>query len=79
MSHSSAVWIGLNDLAEEGTFRWASNNQLLGSWNDWMPDKPNNIGGNEHCTLLYHEEPDQKWNDVPCGIPIEEPKTLCEE
>ena len=49
---SSGFWLGINDIENEGVFKYASNNQsLLGEWEGrlpWAPNQPNG-GEKENC------------------------------
>ena len=54
------LWIGINDIVEEGTFVYGSNGELV-TWTNWGPGEPNN-GGNGDCVRLKQEE----WWDLNC-------------
>ncbi|XP_046542998.1 C-type lectin lectoxin-Lio2-like [Haliotis rubra] len=58
------VWIGADDLWEEGVFRWAATNQEL-NFTDWKAGEPNNIHNNENCVEIEYYLQDQ-WNDDMC-------------
>ena len=70
------VWIGLNDLAQEGLFQWTSGDPL--TTGHWSPGEPNNANGNEHFVALFYRGHDAQglWNDWPdvssdpIGIPF---------
>ncbi|KXJ18087.1 Aggrecan core protein [Exaiptasia diaphana] len=56
-------WIGLNDLAEEGTFVWFDGTKS--KYTNWGREEPNNgLGGNEHCTIKLQRN---GWNDIKCS------------
>lgn len=57
-------YIGLNDIAVEGTFVW-DNGELTGFFN-WSATEPNNLG-NEDCVQIYYTT--GLWNDIPCANP----------
>eukprot|EP01084_Bolivina_argentea_P014240 26609_1 len=83
-----SFWIGLNDLTDEGVWKWVSGtscNYAPGGLckNDfhWDINEPNNLPG-EHCghfhaavTSVY-----KAWNDLNCEIPLrficDNPKNL---
>src|SRR5436190_3555647 len=46
------LWIGLNDVAAEGDFRWSSGETATNTF--WAPGEPNNAGGNESYVALYY-------------------------
>jgi hypothetical protein len=54
-------WIGLDDRAEEGKFRWRGGNA---SFADWDRGEPDNAGCNQDCTVLDTE--DGRWHDTHC-------------
>jgi hypothetical protein len=48
-----AAWIGLNDQAEEGMYRWASDDALVGEMPGfYWGGEPNDWGGAEDCMIL---------------------------
>lgn len=58
------VWIGLNDLAHEGTFKWAGDVRLNSSkYLNWYAGEPNNANDAEDCCNL---NPDGSFNDFFC-------------
>ena len=64
-SIQSGVWIGIDDLGIEGDFAYASDGESIGFTN-WMPDNPDNAGGNENC-VIYGKHNGFVWNDVKCS------------
>lgn len=57
------LWIGFNDVANEGTFRWSSGETP--SFTFWAPGEPNNALGGEDFVTMYqpgHTYPG-RWND----------------
>ena len=66
-------WIGLNDIAVEGTFVWDDGTPL--GYTNWHPGEPNNLGSlGEDCTQ-FNRWGDQTWNDEPCSRSF---KFICE-
>jgi hypothetical protein len=61
---SGSWWIGANDQAVEGTFRWPDGTPL--TYTNWNPGEPNDWGGAEDCGELYTAA--QQWNDNNCGV-----------
>jgi hypothetical protein len=58
------VWIAGTDLGTEGRFYWATTNQPVGPYDNYIPSTyPNNYGKNEHCLHYWHNK---KWNDFHC-------------
>lgn len=83
------VWIGLNDRAQEGKFRWSNGDGP--TFTRWYPGEPNNDLGNEDAVVLFNFTSGQfRWNDAegnalygdfPCSaiaefVPLPEPTTV---
>ncbi|CAH1265253.1 COLEC11 [Branchiostoma lanceolatum] len=62
-----SVWIGLNDIEEEGTFVW-EDGEDLGSFSDWSPGEPNNgpASGPADCVRIKGGTGTNLWGDYPC-------------
>jgi hypothetical protein len=52
-------WIGLNDVALEGSFVWASGEPVV--YTNWNGGEPSNSGGNEHYVEMFGSN--GLWND----------------
>jgi C-type mannose receptor len=57
-----AIWIGYNDIAREGTWRWISGARF--DFDGWKSGEPNDFRGEEDCAEWYPE--DGLMNDLPC-------------
>ncbi len=63
-----ALWIGFNDLAQEGIFAWASG--APAGFTNWNPTEPNNSGAGESFahmiakTTLLPADTAGRWNDL---------------
>jgi len=64
---SFAIWIGLNDMDNEGQFKW-SDGQELGKYTKWAKGEPNDHGNDEDCVVL--EIKLDGWNDRNCNEPL---------
>jgi hypothetical protein len=66
--NSAPLWVGLTDVAEEGTFRCTDTGAIAAGapTHTWKPGgvEPNNFGGTEHCVLRYHDG----LRDVNCNM-----------
>ena len=52
-------WIGFNDAAVEGTFRWT--NSVAAAYTNWSAGQPSNGGGNEDYSEVLATG---SWNDA---------------
>ncbi|XP_055998492.1 lectin BRA-3-like [Ostrea edulis] len=67
-SGSTAYYIGVNDIVNEGEFVWISSGQNA-TYLNWGPDQPNNRWGNENCVVIRYDPGqgfDMTWSDDPC-------------
>jgi hypothetical protein len=70
------LWIGLNDIAVEGQFRWTSGEPV--TYTNFEGGEPNDAGGNEDFVAMYYpgyHSPGvwNDWNDRtgdPIGVPF---------
>nr|XP_022342030.1 macrophage mannose receptor 1-like [Crassostrea virginica] len=62
--HNTMYYTGLNDIAQEGTYRWADGSLYNISVVNWNQE-PNAWGGNEDCAAIL---PDYTWNDEDCTL-----------
>lgn len=62
-------WIGLDDRAEEGKFRWRGG---ASAFTDWDRGEPDNAGCNQDCAVL--DTDDGRWRDTHC---LEHHPVLC--
>lgn len=67
-AHNSAgihVWLGINDIANEGEF--VDNDGLPISFSNWNTGVPDNTNGDEHAVAMSITDVpsvDLKWNDI---------------
>ena len=45
------IWIGLNDIDEEGVWKW-SDGTSLPNYTNWGANEPNNHQDSQHCVLV---------------------------
>merc|ERR1712215_338747 len=63
-------WIGLEDFAHEGTWRWAESHQKA-SWTNWNTGEPNSHSGDEDCVTMSSQPGREcRWLDTPCYYSI---------
>ncbi len=62
LNENETIWLGLNDIAEEGAWRWVSGSTYTSAF--WASYEPNNSGGNEDCAEMHSNG---YWNDVDCN------------
>ena len=71
-----AFWIGVDDLAEEGVFKYESDESPV-TYTDWQPGMPDNYDNNEHCVQIYnYGNPEYHWNDQDCSAVL---PSVCEK
>ena len=63
-------WIGLSDLAKEGSFEWLGGGIFRKGYTNWRPGEPNG-GTRENCVefipgMKYGISWKKKWNDKVC-------------
>ncbi len=56
------MWLGMNDLQNEGTFVLNSSNEPV-NYTNWKPTEPNG-GVTENCLSFWDQGPN--WNDLWC-------------
>jgi len=56
------LWIGLNDLAVEGTYEWIDGSPL--GYLNWNAGEPNNGAGGEDYTCMVKDSATGAWNDL---------------
>ena len=57
------IWIGLNDINNEGIFKWADSSNIT-NYTNWNSGEPNNYNDNEDCVEMNGYG---YWNDYPCS------------
>ena len=67
------IWLGLNDIAKEGSFVWDSTQQPP-SFTDWEKREPNNQRNNEDC-VMHMFKSGEEWNDATCTL---EMRSICQ-
>ena len=83
----NGVWIGINDISEEGNFTYESNGNSI-EYTNWFGRQPNNSGRNgSDCVslrvsrtvresgLTIRAKNEFRWNDRPC---LEHKSFICE-
>jgi hypothetical protein len=62
--NSSDCFIGINDVATEGTFLWSNGEKP--TYLNWRSGEPNNSGGTEDFGIMSPST--GQWNDIPPGF-----------
>ncbi|XP_056003525.1 collectin-11-like [Ostrea edulis] len=64
--YSCAIWIGGNDLKQEGHFVWSHNNNTIPLTNGlWLTGRPNDFKKEQDCLAITHSS--GLWNDLSCS------------
>jgi len=75
----NTFWVGLNDIASEGTWVWESGDDCGGNCDDldwWNTNEPNDAGSGEDCAHIWISAAGSSLllNDLPCsyssGLPF---------
>ena len=64
------IWLGLNDRATEGTWKWSDGTHIDESkfvYTHWSDNEPNDHSTGEDCVELLPSASDFKWNDKKCN------------
>ena len=56
------IWLGLNDVASEGTFVWSSGAPV--GFTNWSTGEPNDGGTGEDCATMRKNSTLGQWNDL---------------
>jgi hypothetical protein len=76
----SDLWIGFNDIANEGNWVWTSGESV--TYTNWANGEPNNNGNEDVAVMNWNGS---QWNDLPASgwtiqgiaeIPTPEPATM---
>ncbi|XP_078495654.1 C-type lectin mosGCTL-1-like [Ciona intestinalis] len=73
---NSSAWIGMNDIASEGTWVWIDSRKVIAGESDWAEFQPDDGGGRgQNCGIIasYFQ---MHWDDVSCGEAV---FALCEK
>lgn len=67
---NEGIWLGLNDLESEGSFKWTTGG--VPGYTNWNEGEPNNSSGNENWGQIYikyggvvGDPRNGTWNDIP--------------
>ena len=68
ISFLPGVWIGLNDIVNEGQYRWETDSCHQPAWKNWKGGQPNNSnncdGEKQNCVYM---QPNGQWDDKCCN------------
>ena len=72
-NHSKHIWLGINDIANEGEF--VDNDGVPITFQNWNTGQPSNSHNEDAVELQSVQTDDFKWNDL--GIKNDKPAPLC--
>ena len=61
-SGEKKFWIGLTDLAHEGSWVWLSSGKPA-EYTNWLGNNPDNAGKSEHFAHMVNSTYSRRWND----------------
>nr|XP_034333160.1 C-type lectin domain family 4 member M-like isoform X2 [Crassostrea gigas] len=64
--HQNTFWIGANDFAIEGSFRWLETGLPIGNFSAWGSGRPTRNDTN-NCLRMFYNGDQYKWEDVSCN------------
>ncbi|KAM4636293.1 uncharacterized protein O3C94_017464 isoform 2-T2 [Discoglossus pictus] len=70
LQYDKTVWLGINDIQTEGSFRYPSGEFI--SYSNWKTGEPNDHQGFEDCVIMLTTG---EWNDATCSSKC---ITICE-
>ena len=69
LSSTNYFWIGINDIATEGEFQYATGGDLV--YTNWNNGQPNNNNNKEDCVVISNSDTSWfdpgSWFDTPCS------------
>jgi len=67
-TNGAASWIGGNDIAEEGVWRWVDDDTLVEtSFTNWDETQPDNTDDNQNCMRMGVTWEEGAWDDYYCN------------
>ncbi|XP_028576819.1 hepatic lectin-like isoform X1 [Podarcis muralis] len=63
-TRNERYWIGLNDIDEEGEWRWIDGTNYLSSYKNWRQGQPSDYQNKEDCAEIHFSG---EWNDESCS------------
>ena len=65
---SSHIWLGGDDLFQEGKWFWAHSGIPVDDFTDWHAGQPDDANSGENCMQLHSSW--KQWNDGDCDIKV---------
>ncbi|XP_048250990.1 C-type lectin domain family 4 member G-like isoform X2 [Haliotis rufescens] len=73
--HDKAIWIGLNDIQQEGVYTWT--NGELATFTYWAPGEPSFLHNFEDCVAMKVTDSGH-WHDFPCELISDAFGSICQ-